>query len=457
MSAFRVSPAEVIRFAAPLTILLGGVAGFAMLSNRGQMPVRQLPEAAPPLVETTVVTANGPRLTLDVDGLVVPAREIQLAAEVAGRVAQKAEVCRAGNFVTKGTLLVAIDARDYELDVRRLTNELAQADASLREWEVELSNLEDMIVLAQEELDLHRRELGRLVQLSARSVVTESEVDKVRQAELAARNNLTALKNQAQLLRTRGQRVRQARELVTAQLERAELDLARTRIYAPLDGVIVRDAVEQDSYLQRGALVAVVEDTSSVEVKCSLRMDELYWIRQQSARDAEVHPGAGGYQLPPTPATVIYRLAGDEFRWQGTLARYDGLGLDERTRTVPCRVVVPQPARPASGPASSGPAAPDGPALVRGMYVRVQVHALPDGALLQVPERAIRPGKVVWRVRDGLLQVVPVTIARIDRDTATIRPSAGDLLAGDRVVVSPLVSAADGMAVRETAPAPAAP
>ena len=55
-------------------------------------------------------------MTLEADGVVVPFREIELAAEVAGRIVERDERCRAGNFVTQGTLLARIDPQDYQLE-----------------------------------------------------------------------------------------------------------------------------------------------------------------------------------------------------------------------------------------------------------------------------------------------------------------------------------------------------
>ncbi len=53
-----------------------------------------------------------------------------------------------------------------------------------------------------------------------------------------------------------------------------------------------------------------------------------------------------GYALPQTPVSILYRIAGREdlvFQWEGHLSRYDGIGLDPQSRTVPCRITVDDP------------------------------------------------------------------------------------------------------------------
>ena len=60
--------------------------------------------------------------------------------------------------------------------------------------------------------------------------------------------------------------------------ERAQLDLDRTIIKSPVAGIVVRDVVELDSFVQLGAEIAVIEDTSQVDVQCNLKMTDLDWI-----------------------------------------------------------------------------------------------------------------------------------------------------------------------------------
>ena len=256
-------------------------------------------------------------------------------------------------------------------------------------------------------------ELDRVLRIS-RSI-SESETDRARRAVLVADNTLQTLKNQLRANRVRRNRLQIAAQLAHAALQKAQLDLDRTKIAAPVDGVIVRDTVEEGSFVQRGTALFTIDDTSSIEVQCSLEMGDLYWLwRQQPASSASPASGtaaddsaAAAYLVPQTAATVIYQFAGRDdlrFSWQGMLTRFEGSGLDERTRTAPCRVVVPHP-REATlvGSADSQPAAVGPPALVRGMFVTVMLHLRLDTPLVRIPDETVQPGKHVWRVRDGRL------------------------------------------------------
>jgi multidrug efflux pump subunit AcrA (membrane-fusion protein) len=446
---------EVFRIIVPLLILAGGGLGFLVLAGMREAPARAKEESKLPLVETVEAVAYEKGLDIEVDGLVVPYREVKIAAEVGGRIRLKADICEAGNFVEAGTLLLEIDPLDYQLEVRRLNKELEQARVTIRELDVETANSAELIQLAEEDLELQRRELQRLKNLSGNGVITESQVDQAARAELTSRDVLLSRRSQYQLLRTRRNRFEQAQELVGTQLEKAQLDLKRTKILAPIDGVIVEEMVEQDSYIQKGSTMVSVEDTSAVEVKCNLRMNELYWlwgghsVADGTARDE----GLGrGYQVPSTPVSIIYPLNGREYVWRGVLSRFDGIGLDEKTRTVPCRIVVKEPRGVIAYDSSHSPIQTSGPpALVRGMYVKVVVHAQPETSFLLIPESAVQPGSFVWMVDGETLRKMPVRVSHLANDGALIEADAAGFAEGAKLVLSPLAAAHDGMPVEVTA------
>ena len=102
----------------PTIILLAGVGGlYGFAKLKPDPPRKEIPPFVP-AVETVAVIPFDGKLTLDVDGTVVPFREIRIASEVSGRIKNKNPQCRAGSFVTKGTLLFEVDPRDFQLEVK---------------------------------------------------------------------------------------------------------------------------------------------------------------------------------------------------------------------------------------------------------------------------------------------------------------------------------------------------
>ncbi len=444
--------AEVFRVGAPLIILAGGIAAFVGLASLRKSPESVQEQALAPMVETVAVEPHTGGLDIEVDGVVVPFREINLSAEVSGRIAMKSKLCRAGTYVPKGTPLIEIDDRDYKLEVERLKRELAQAAVMLNELDVEIANTKSLLKLSTEQLALQRRELERQKKLAERKIVTDSELDQTKRDELAAVNAALTLSNELRLLNTRTNRLESARDLSQSQLEKAQLDLSRTKVAAPIDGVVIEEMVEEDSYVQMGTVLVKLEDTSAVEVRCNLKMEDLYWLWAQAGVEAAASP-TRDYQIPPAPVSVHYELAGRRYTWEGVLSRFDGIGVDERTRTVPCRVLVEQPRNvkieslAGDGTSQNGKVGP--PALVRGMYVTVSVHAQPQMTLLEVPQRAVQPGNTVWHIQDGRLNIRKIQVAEATDDFVLVYADASGLAAGAKLVSSPLDVATDGMTVRE--------
>ena len=89
---------------------------------------------------------------MDVDGTVVPFREAQVAAEIAGRIIEKSVKCEAGQYVQTGDLLMKIDSTDYELEVERLTRMKEQEYQALKELDQEIINTRRLQKIAEQGL-----------------------------------------------------------------------------------------------------------------------------------------------------------------------------------------------------------------------------------------------------------------------------------------------------------------
>ena len=435
------------RALSPLVILAAGLAAFSVLGHKEKLPTRPDDGASIPVVTTVVAQPHQEGLEIEIDGLVEPRREIMLSAEVAGRITAKSEDCRAGKYVKQGALLLEIDPATYELEVQRLTFEVEQARANLHELDVELGNSEEVVTLAKEQLQLEQNQLVRSQQLRSSKALSADEFEQAQQDELTTRNNLTTLENQHRLLQARRGRLQSALGLAETQLRRAELDLEYTKVRSPAAGVVINDLVEQDCFVQRGTQLVSIEDSSAVEVRCSLRMDELHWLWLSTPESGNGDDVAADYMIPETPVTVLYRLGGQELCWEGVLQRFDGYGLDAQTRTVPCRVLVRQPRSATSTGTSVRGGGPR--RLMRGMYVKVRFRLTPPAPLVRLPARSLRPGSVAWRVRDGKLQRVPVNVARHYDEMVLVNSDPAGIAVGDHVVVSPLSTPVDGVRVQE--------
>jgi len=416
----------MFNFVVPMLLLIGG--GLVFLLLGADEPEQRPPDdttrvgllrALPPVrvAQLRTLESTGEQLKLRVDGNVVPFREARVAAEVAGRVIFKADHCEAGSYVKKDELLMRLDPTDYELEVQRLTRLQEQEYQALREIDQEMANTQKLIDLAKQDVELQQKEVKRQTALP-KGFASPAEIDQANRALLAANQQLVTLQNQLSLAEKRRVKLEASERLAGTQLKAAEINLKRTEIRAPIEGVIVREDADLNTFVPRGSTLITIEDTSKVEVATSLRMDQLYWVLDQQRTKQDV--ASRGYDLPETPAIIEYELSGRDgvfYRWKGRLLSYDGIGVDPVTRTVPVRVVVDNPTEYINENGKSQHV--DGAtALVRGMYVRVNLLIEPKSRLVVIPAQALQPGNRVLQFIPDESVLKAATATEVDNNVA---------------------------------------
>lgn len=405
----------LINFVAPLALLAAAVSVFMALGTV-EPPKRPDPDMSrngrlqalsPIRIEPIkLLDPTETPLFLSVDGTVVPFEEANVAAEVSGRIISKSEKCEAGGFVKQGEILMKIDPEDYKLEVQRLSQQKDQEYQRLQELDQEMLNSQKLIDVAQQDVKIQEREISRLESLPL-GFASRTEIDQANRALLAATQQLVSLENQLKIQRKQRTRIESAEKLAATQLQAAEVNLRRTDVRAPIDGVVVTEQVDVNTFVTRGSPLVTIENTSKVEVSTSLRMDQLYWILDQV--DIEETKTSVGYDLPETDAIIEFEVSGRHgmtHQWNGKLLSYDGIGLDPKTRTVPVRVIVDRPSEFIHQGESSIPSHSTTP-LVRGMFVRVRLMIRPKTQLYVIPTKALQPGNRIYEFTpdDSVLDV----------------------------------------------------
>ena len=419
------------------------------LGNRTAPQRRKPPGGGATLVQTVAVQEGDGRLDVLTRGVVVPAREVRVPAEVGGRVVFKSPSARAGHLVSAGQELMRIERHDYELAVERLERELAARRSELATLKVQQQGAERLLELANRDISMAERDQTRVKNLQRMNAGTESAADAAERAVLTAQTQAAQLRNQRDEFVVREKLLAEQIRLAETDLKGARRDLERTVITAPMDGVVVTDVVEESDFAAAGSTVLTIEDVSAAEVRCDLTYEELLLLRQHDGRTGDsrdLRPDARpAVTLPRVPAVVQLSRGGQLYRWEGRLDGQEGVGLDETTRTITCRITVDDPLGTAAGNAET----PSGrPPLLRGLFVDVRLQSRPNLAMLRVPLTAVRPGGRLWLNRDGVLAVANVDVLSVDEEVA-ILSGDGEVRGGDRVIVSPLTRVVAGMPLSE--------
>lgn len=412
---------EVFKYVVSFLILSVGAGMMYGLILLKTPPETQNSNVLIPKVKTRAAAPYTGKLTRVISGTVVPYREIRVAAEISGKVITKYDEFEAGNYVKHGTKLLEIDPRDYQLQLETGLAEVEQSKKIMEETAEEIVGAERSVGIAEKERDSAQAEYDRNVQIE--SALSISELDQSRRNMLSFESALISRKNSLGMLNARLLRMKASLDLSNAQLNRTRLNLTKTSITAPADGVIVREIVQEGDFVRTGDELVMFEDVSRSEVICNLTPTDLAWVRKNSSSSARTSDenssdvrAVSPYYIPKTKVTV-FEPGEPSVQWEGFLERFDGIGRDESTRTIPCRITIQEPIH------KSGLNA-----LVRGMYVKckITVKADEDNAkrtFLKIPAVALRPDKSVWvftedksvvddQEADGRIRNLPVEVVQ---------------------------------------------
>ncbi len=253
------------------------------------------------------VQARELRQTIVSSGQVMPPAEVRLDSMLTSTV--KAIVKREGDRVQAGDVLI-------ELDQSEIDASLAQAEAAVQQakagksglYSTTLPQANEALAQVRANLAVARRELERERKLFESQVTTQSSLEKAENTVRIYESQEKATLSQVQAASAGGSSnlsASAALALAQAQLAAIRVTRDRTRIVAPVDGVISSRLVEVGEVVRPGSSLLVV--TAVGKTRVMLEPDErnlaLLAIGQKATISAEAFPsesfeGRLGYIAP---------------------------------------------------------------------------------------------------------------------------------------------------------------
>src|ERR1700722_10618236 len=231
--------------------------------------------------------------------------------------------------VTKGQLLVLLDDADAKLALAQAQAEFGQVQRKVRGYfandvalggqvnsrDADIAGAAARVASATSDFERARVDLSRRQALSASGAVSGDELTQAQnsftmaqaalQSAKAARDQAVAQKAAAIGQRSvnkalfEGASVDANPEVAAsrAKVEQAELNLARTRIIAPIDGVIAKNAVQVGQQVQPGQMLMSIVPIRSVYVNANYKEAQLRKVRlgQPAVLTADLYGGSVKY------------------------------------------------------------------------------------------------------------------------------------------------------------------
>jgi RND family efflux transporter MFP subunit len=371
-------------------IVTGAVAIYRHQINTSPRAGRMKPPRQAKLVQVIPVLKEGCNTTVKGNGLVMPAQQVTLHPQVIGKIVEVSPDVVPGGYVQAGQKLMAIDHRDYEIQVRQRQSEVARA---VKDLKVEQGN---QAVAKQEYKILDE-------------VITDED------RELVLR--------EPQLLSAQA-----ARESAQAALEKAKLDLARCDIVAPFNAVIQQKHTDLGASVTTNSQLVTLIGTDEAWIEAKVFANQLKWLdipKRNGDSGANVtirNNGVWGEDRFRTGRVIC--LLG-EVETQGRLARLL-VTVDDPFCLKPQNQNLPQ--------------------LLMGSYISAEIEGRTLSDVFPIQRSHLRDNDTVWIMDDdGQLEIRQVQIVFRGPDRVYVNEGLAE---NEKLVVTDIAAPVAGMPLR---------
>lgn len=402
------------RWRRPSVLILAAALAVAviLIISRDRSEPLERPERAW-VVDTRPVDRQTLRPTLELFGSVQSPQNAQLSSGVDGLIV--AVDVLDGESVTADQVLIVLDDRDVRLKLQQTDADLREVQAKQAFAERRLERSRQAFAKESELLELTETRQARAEDLSKQGLLSQADLDttaeNLKRQQLAVNQaQLTVEEVEIQLTELSAQAAR-ARAL----RDQARIDLERTEVRAPFDGVVSELEVSQGDRVRADDALMRLQNPASIEVRTQIpaRYAESVTRGLQAGESMSALVQAGDANIP-----------GELVRISGQTREASG-GVDSFVRFT-------RPPR----------------ALRLGSTVRVFLDLPPEPKVIALPAEALYGRNQVYKLIDNRMQMIEV-----ERVGERAHPVGGtevlirssQLADGDLIVVTKLSNAADGL------------
>lgn len=357
---------NILRIFTVICFLLLGILVFKFLSSQKKLPTPKKQELIP-LVKTIKIKTSPRQITFSAQG-VVEAQEIgALTPQIGGKIIYLSDKLKPGENIEKNQLLAKIDARDYELALEKAKNNLKIA--------------ENQLILAKAN-SKQAKEAYKL--LHGENASVPFLIAKEPDLQQALANKETALN----------------------ELLQAELNLKRTKLFAPYRLTVLSKEVGIGDYVSPGQKLATYYKRDSLEIKVPFEPEKLSFLEKK----------AKAYVFIPSLNKTF----------KATLLR-TGPNLDDSTRLIDLYFKIPQKD------------------LKPGEFVQLTIIGKTINNVAQVPVESVHDLDTIWVLTpQNTIEIRKIKVLGQEEKHLLVT----GLKEGEEIVITPLGEVKPGLKVR---------
>jgi HlyD family secretion protein len=251
-----------------------------------------VPEYKTARIEKGAITSS-----VSASGTLSPVVQVQVGSQVSGQL--KEVLVDFNTEVKRGDLIAQIDPETFETRVRQAQADVDAARASVMTQQANIAAQRASVAKAEVDLAEAKRDLERKRQLVEKGFISGAERDKAQATYNAAVEQVNTAKAQAAVAEANARNAEAVVKQREAALAQSKIDLKRTEIRAPVNGVVIKRSVERGetvaASLQAPELFIIAENLTDMQVDASIDESEIGRIRvgQNASFTVDAFPGRG--------------------------------------------------------------------------------------------------------------------------------------------------------------------
>ncbi len=383
-------------YKAKLIATVGALVAGVMMSGCGKKTTAAPPPAGPPEVGVAVVQPEHVALTTELPGRTSPYLIAEVRPQVGGIIQKR--LFTEGSDVKAGQVLYQIDPASYQAAYASARAAQARAEATLDTVRLKAERYRDLVKI---------------------KAVSQQDNDDAQASLKQAEADVAATK---------------------AAVETARINLAYTRVTAPISGRIGRSTVTDGALVtaSQGAALATIQQLSSMYVDVTQSSAELLKLKQSLATGLLKHDGANQARVK------LLLEDGSAYPLPGSL-KFSEVTVDQSTGSITLRAIFPNPKQ----------------TLLPGMFVRAILEEGVNEQAILVPQRGVtrNPAGDAMVMVVGAEEKVEPRVIKVARTVGDSWLVSDGLKAGDRIILEGIQKARPGTVVKTVSfgSAPAAP
>ncbi len=252
--------------------------------------------AEPPVAFKTATLERGIlQATVSATGTLSPVRQVQISSQVSGQI--KELLVDFNSPVQEGQLIARLDPETFEYRVRQASADLMAVRATALTAQANVAQALAQASKVEVDLEEAQRDWQRKQDLVAQNFIAASEADKARALVRSQTHALKAAQALVAVARAQQQSAQATIQQREAVLQQAQVDVRRTQIRSPVEGIVIKRTVEVGqtvaASLQAPELFVIARNLHDMQVEASIDEADVAKVRpgQKATFTIDAFPG----------------------------------------------------------------------------------------------------------------------------------------------------------------------